>query len=148
MTAEKDIAAEANLIGWALRGEDHRLGERALAVADKVRDLLAAADAMSSAADRLLVRSPQYLVRELSAACAAYRDAAGGVYARARAAEREIAAADRQLVDMIIGLGMEPMKPTHPGDPPCPEGYILIGRSFYDACRVAREALKEARDDG
>ena len=64
-----------------------------------------------------------------------------GIIARAHAAEREVASADRKLVDMIIGFGMEPMKPTRPGDPPCPEGYILIGRCFYDACRVAREGL-------
>jgi len=33
-----DIAAEANLIAWALRGEDHRLAQRALRLADAVRE--------------------------------------------------------------------------------------------------------------
>lgn len=60
---------------------------------------------------------------------------------RAALAQQDaVAEADRKLVDCIIGVGLEGMKPRRAGDPVCPEGYILVGLPFYDACRAARAA--------
>lgn len=63
-------------------------------------------------------------------------------------ASSAVAAADRALVDSIIGVGLEGMKPRRAGDPVCPEGYILVGLPFYDACRAARAAEGSTHADG